>query len=275
MDRIDTRQLDLARSARTTARPSTPCALALAALALAGCSVIGKHESPLPRDGPTMTEIYRNHMSGSGAEGEAATPRDRLPSRGADDDAVIAQRRNLSEPLNNRFERLPNPDLTLHVFPHLAQGRYPVPGYDTVFPMYETVQYAMPGEVAPRHREGDSLVYPVPATGRLAARDDQVSADAQRKRERLAMVERISPNAFLALGEYDRRYTQRCGSALSAEQLLAVPASGSPVFDGLMGSLAAGQPMQAGAAVPCDATQPRAAAAQPASIASTSRGEPR
>ena len=278
MDRIDTRQIDLARSARTDARPSTPCALALAALALAGCSVIGKHESPLPRDGATMAEIYRNHMNGSGAEGEAATPRDRLPLRGADDDSVIAQRRNLSEPLNNRFERLPNPDLMLHVFPHLAQGRYPVPGYDTVFPMYETVQYAMPGEVAPRHREGDSLVYPVPATGRLAPPTDPASADAQRKRERLSVLERMSPNAALALGEYDRRYTQRCGSTLSAEQLLAVPVSRAAEFDRLMGHAAAGLPMPVGDAVACDTAPPRAAAAaavQPASIASTSRGESR
>ena len=36
------------------------------------------------------------------------------------------------------------------VFPHLAKGRYPVPGYATVFPMYESVHYALPGEVAPR-----------------------------------------------------------------------------------------------------------------------------
>lgn len=192
MDRIE------AHSAERAPRACAMTALALAALAslmLAGCTVIGKHESPLPRDGATMAEVYRNHMSGSGAQGEGATPRDRLPSRGADDDAVIVQRRKLSEPLDNRFERLPNPDLTLHVFPHLAQGRYPVPGYDTVFPMYETVQYAMPGEVAPRRRDGDALVYPVPVTGRIAAPDDPVAADAQRKRERLFMVERMSPNA--------------------------------------------------------------------------------
>ncbi|HET9641887.1 MAG TPA: hypothetical protein VFP68_00665, partial [Burkholderiaceae bacterium] len=42
------------------------------------------------------------------------------------------------------------PDLVMHVFPHLARGRYPVPGYVTVFPMYERVEYAMPGEAAPR-----------------------------------------------------------------------------------------------------------------------------
>ena len=34
----------------------------------------------------------------------------------------------------------------MYVFPHLAQSRYPVPGYFTAFPMYEQVHYQMPGE---------------------------------------------------------------------------------------------------------------------------------
>ena len=282
MDRIENQPVEGARRACSNAGVSArrACALttlALATLALTGCSVIGKHESPLPRSGPTMAEVYRNHMNDGGADGAGATPRDRLPARGADEDAVIAQRRSLSEPLNNRFERLPNPDLTLHVFPHLAQGRYPVPGYDTVFPMYETIQYAMPGEVAPRHRDGDSLVYPVPKTGRLAAPDDKAIADAQRKRERLSVLERMSPHAATALGDYDRLYTQRCGSVLSAEQLLAVPANRPAAFDQLMGYAAAGLPMPVAESVECETAPPRAAAAaaseQPASIASTSRGE--
>ncbi|HEJ6481861.1 TIGR03751 family conjugal transfer lipoprotein, partial [Pseudomonas aeruginosa] len=43
--------------------------------------------------------------------------------------------------------RLPNPDLVMYVFPHLAgSDPAPVPGYTTVFPFYQRVQYAMPGE---------------------------------------------------------------------------------------------------------------------------------
>ncbi|WP_134563401.1 TIGR03751 family conjugal transfer lipoprotein, partial [Pseudomonas aeruginosa] len=41
----------------------------------------------------------------------------------------------------------PNPDLVMYVFPHLAgTDPVPVPGYSTVFPLYQRVQYAMPGE---------------------------------------------------------------------------------------------------------------------------------
>lgn len=46
-----------------------------------------------------------------------------------------------------QFRRLPNPDLVMYVFPHLAgTDPVPVPGYSTVFPLYQRVQYAMPGE---------------------------------------------------------------------------------------------------------------------------------
>ncbi|MCL2590244.1 MAG: TIGR03751 family conjugal transfer lipoprotein [Betaproteobacteria bacterium] len=43
------------------------------------------------------------------------------------------------------FPRLPNPDLVMFVFPHMAGG-VPIPGYSTVFPMFGRVEYAMPGE---------------------------------------------------------------------------------------------------------------------------------
>ncbi|QXH91983.1 TIGR03751 family conjugal transfer lipoprotein [Pseudomonas shahriarae] len=47
----------------------------------------------------------------------------------------------------SQFKRLPNPDLVMYVFPHLAgTDPVPVPGYSTVFPFYQRVQYAMPGE---------------------------------------------------------------------------------------------------------------------------------
>ncbi|UVH51887.1 TIGR03751 family conjugal transfer lipoprotein [Pseudomonas sp. CBSPBW29] len=46
-----------------------------------------------------------------------------------------------------QFQRLPNPDLVMYVYPHLAgTDPVPVPGYTTVFPLYQRIQYAMPGE---------------------------------------------------------------------------------------------------------------------------------
>lgn len=45
------------------------------------------------------------------------------------------------------FARLANPRLHMYVFPHLAtRSRIPIPGYWTVFPLYDHIEYALPGE---------------------------------------------------------------------------------------------------------------------------------
>ncbi|NEM65145.1 TIGR03751 family conjugal transfer lipoprotein, partial [Escherichia coli] len=55
--------------------------------------------------------------------------------------------RTAQNEIYRQFQRLPNPDLVMYVFPHLAgTDPVPVPGYTTVFPLYQRVQYAMPGE---------------------------------------------------------------------------------------------------------------------------------
>ena len=135
-------------------------AVALGAVALSGltgCSVAGPRQSPLPHDGPTMVDIYRQHMED---EGSPARPRSGAnvgavqvaDVLGPPDESLDSRSlHDTSNPLTDRFQRLPNPDLVMHVHAHLADGKYPVPGYVTVFPMYESVQYALPGEVAPRY----------------------------------------------------------------------------------------------------------------------------
>jgi conjugative transfer region lipoprotein (TIGR03751 family) len=58
-----------------------------------------------------------------------------------------AYTRTAQNEIHRQFRRLPNPDLVMYVFPHLAgTDPVPVPGYSTVFPLYQRVQYAMPGE---------------------------------------------------------------------------------------------------------------------------------
>jgi len=55
--------------------------------------------------------------------------------------------RTAENEIDSLFPRLPNPDLVMYVFPHLAGSHpTPVPGYSTVFAFYDHVQYAMPGE---------------------------------------------------------------------------------------------------------------------------------
>lgn len=55
--------------------------------------------------------------------------------------------RTAANEIQAQFQRLPNPDMVMYIFPHLTDGEStPVPGYSTVFPFFTRIQYAMPGE---------------------------------------------------------------------------------------------------------------------------------
>lgn len=131
------------------------CGLAMLCSLLAGCSVTGPRESPLrevTEGSPTVLDVYR----GKGAAAQVSakeTARERLVRDSVARPIAAGDERtqrywSALEPLQQRFARVPNPDLVMVVFPHLAKGKYPVPGYVTAFPMYETTEYALPGEVA-------------------------------------------------------------------------------------------------------------------------------
>lgn len=137
---------------RSLRLPGRAAVAAAVALALGACSVSGPRHSPIQdatRGSPTVVDIYRGQAAGSGPAREARDRlRDAAPPRAVSAGDGDTQRYwSAIEPMRQRFARVPNPDLVMVVFPHLAKGQYPVPGYVTVFPMYETTQYALPGEV--------------------------------------------------------------------------------------------------------------------------------
>ncbi len=129
-------------------QPLIPIAvLGLISLVLAGCA--GTKDSVLPQDGPSMKTIYEGHI-------EAVNARDPQVVRGelgkrpiaTGDAALEGYTREAFNEIDVLFPRLPNPTLVMYVFPHLAgETGAPVPGYATAFPMYEQVEYALPGEV--------------------------------------------------------------------------------------------------------------------------------
>lgn len=114
----------------------------VAVFALGACSVAGPRKSPLPDDGPTVEEIYRERTS----ESQRIRAREALPLRPATEVLPGPVLEPAMLQLERRFARLPNPDLIMVVFPHLSRGKYPAPGYVTAFPMYERVEYLLPGE---------------------------------------------------------------------------------------------------------------------------------
>lgn len=116
---------------------------------LAGCST--SKDEMLPAGDSTMLELWQGE-DGSGSTRYAVAARDSLrrPLTENEQQATLADDRSYSRTqeseISQQFPRLPNPDLVMYVFPHLADGNTPVPGYSTVFPFYSQVQYAMPGE---------------------------------------------------------------------------------------------------------------------------------
>jgi|CXWL01.1.fsa_nt_gi conjugative transfer region lipoprotein (TIGR03751 family) len=121
-------------------------------IGLTGCVNTSK-EAILPQTGPTMKDVYDRHFAGNGhdkalvSSHSMATPLGNRRIGTAVTDLSGYTRESFNE-TRHLFQRLPNPDLVMYVYPHLSgpEGN-PVPGYSTVFPFYETVHYALPGEV--------------------------------------------------------------------------------------------------------------------------------
>ena len=124
--------------------------LLLALLGLGGCAT--DPEKVLPHGDATMLDIWNQQTTGS-----SDTSSRRLL------DARQTLRRPVQSPIRvndqtgytrtaqteiyRQFQRLPNPDLVMYVFPHLTGSEaVPVPGYSTVFPLYQRMHYALPGE---------------------------------------------------------------------------------------------------------------------------------
>ncbi|MEZ9545981.1 MULTISPECIES: TIGR03751 family conjugal transfer lipoprotein [Vibrio] len=119
------------------------CAMSL--LGLLGCST--SQDDTLPNPQTNSEQVWQNQMSGGGANADSLSQTQgelRMPL----DMTTLAQRqsdytRDSWREATNVFPRLPNPDVVLYVLPHQS-GALPVPGYSTVFPLYERVHYAAP-----------------------------------------------------------------------------------------------------------------------------------
>lgn len=114
---------------------------------LSGCATTSKEEI-LPQDGPTMQETYEGHFKRLNQDSIETVRNTGNRGISSGDGNLHGYTRNTSHEIDNLFPRLPNPTLVMFVYPHLAgSGGNPVPGYATAFPMYEGVEYALPGEV--------------------------------------------------------------------------------------------------------------------------------
>lgn len=146
----------------------------------------------LPNDGPTTMEVYQNHVGGhrpmgvpdkedsekedkssSNFEHEATGDHRKYliqvdsenPDRKvevyrvnrtiveAQSDFPEFSRVNLKGEINTKFPKLPNPEFTMYVYPHLTKrGGLPIPFYATEWNLYEKDHYAKPGEVVKKRK---------------------------------------------------------------------------------------------------------------------------
>lgn len=159
---------------------------AITVLTVAGCatSVTGTKDSILPQNLKSMDQIYREHTQGkyrnprapvpASPETKGTTPQSATPPvRGNDARLRHASwdgyTRSAATEIDTLFPTLPNPMLVMHVFAHLSgTENTPVPGYATALPMYERVEFALPGELAYQHadvagaRQAPEAVPPAP-----------------------------------------------------------------------------------------------------------------
>ncbi|KAF5291918.1 hypothetical protein FQA39_LY19400 [Lamprigera yunnana] len=129
------------------------------ALLASGCTVVKDRQSPInevTKGSPTVLDVYRGTAYRDEVERQKRiTPQDRMREQTNarpvnPGDELTLRYWSAVEPMQQRFARVPNPDLVMVVYPHLARG--PVARLPrllwTVFPMYEQTQYALPGEVS-------------------------------------------------------------------------------------------------------------------------------
>ena len=119
------------------------CTVAMisAMLLMTGCQAL-KLESPLPKGGPTLRDTIAS--VGHRSDPPHTSIESGLPAR---EDGLHGYTRDAYNELDVRFPRLPNPTIIMYVFPHLSLEDTPVPGYSTMFQLYERTHYALPGEV--------------------------------------------------------------------------------------------------------------------------------
>ena len=123
---------------------------------LSGCATT--KDELMPSNGMTMQDLWAQGTAegGDGRTAGSAGQRSIIEARGAlrrpigDGEQRAEQTRytrGAANEIYSQFSRLPNPDLVMFIYPHLAGSEsVPVPGYSTIFPLYEKPQYAMPGE---------------------------------------------------------------------------------------------------------------------------------
>lgn len=116
---------------------------------LTGCMA---HGGAVPRNGPTMADVYETAMNQSNGDSLVQVRQQiQTPVAYSGANQLNAYTRTANNEIENLFPTLPNPELVMYIYPHLVgDDQAPIPGYSTAFSLYEREHYALPGEVQPQ-----------------------------------------------------------------------------------------------------------------------------
>lgn len=123
--------------------------LAMLVSLLSACS--SSQENTLPQPDTNVKDVWLSKTGGANKQ-SFMDARSTLRRQLSPDELTVRvsdYTRDSYREISNQFPRLPNPDIVFFVFPHRT-GSLPVPGYSTVFPLYERVHYATPGDMKAR-----------------------------------------------------------------------------------------------------------------------------
>lgn len=108
--------------------------LAMSLISLSACSSLSGNV--VPAKGPTMEQVY-----------------DSMEATDDTTEKIKSHQTNVQTALplnvtNVPFHKVPNPELKMYVYPHLAgKDELPVPGYYTAFNAYTQDHYVLPNEL--------------------------------------------------------------------------------------------------------------------------------
>lgn len=133
--------------------------LSLSVLTVA-CSGKPSQKSMLPDGGPTTKQVYEAHLGGRfQGKSQVASNNDDSPYSGvigqrvlSINDAQSSSSSNELDGIRRDFRKVANPEIVGYIYPHLSTNNHPVPGYFTLFNLYESDSYAVSrseGRIAP------------------------------------------------------------------------------------------------------------------------------
>lgn len=130
--------------------------LAVTSINLTACSSM--RGNVIPQKGPTMEQIYDSmgsptNLSDSSYSSNSADNAEDLKKIHQQTQRSMAMQATpwlehvSANAVNREFRELPNPPLRVYVYPHLAgEDQVPVPGYYTVFTVYDHDYYVLADE---------------------------------------------------------------------------------------------------------------------------------